>query len=141
MATTLATRKQSEAIRVRMREIRSELPYDVDDARQRVKQLSDWKYHMARHPWPILAAATVLGYMLVPGKRGSHPVVVERRSAPDAPAPRGVLGGIAGAVATLLLRQAATMATTQISHAFSSKYHSLYPSIKDRATEYHDRTF
>ncbi len=65
MAVTTATRQQSVAIRNRMREIRSELPYDVDDARARVKQLSDWKYHVSRRPIAIAAAAAVVGYLLV----------------------------------------------------------------------------
>ncbi|WP_372725063.1 hypothetical protein [Novipirellula sp.] len=135
MATTLATEKQSEAIRSRMREIRTDLPYDVDDARQRVKQLSDWRYHMSRRPLPILAAAMVVGYWLVPAKQKQRDTVVvhhEGVSQPSAPAKRGMLGGIAGAVATLLLRQATTMAASHFTNAFSSKY-PIDSILKDRS--------
>ncbi|GAA5505841.1 hypothetical protein [Novipirellula caenicola] len=135
MATTLATEKQSEAIRTRMREIRTDLPYDVDDARQRVKQLSDWRYHMSRRPLPILAAAMVFGYWLVPAKHKQRDTVVvhhEAAAQPSTPAKRGMLGGIAGAVATLLLRQATTVAANHFSKAISSKY-PMDSILKDRS--------
>ncbi|MGB7327311.1 MAG: hypothetical protein WBD31_20715 [Rubripirellula sp.] len=123
MSTTLATRKQATAIRQKMQEIRTELPYDVDDARERVKQLSDWKYHMSRNSTPILAAAIVAGFMIVPRKRSPETVVVHRESTatPPAPAKRGLLGGIAGAAATMLLRQAASMAATQLASQLGNK--------------------
>ncbi|MCM2371656.1 hypothetical protein [Aporhodopirellula aestuarii] len=122
MAVTTATRRQSEAIRASMREIRSELPYDVDDARERVKQLSDWKYHMSRRPLAVMGAAAVIGYLLVPAKRSPTPTVIHQAGyePPAAPAKRGILGGIAGAVATMLLKQATTIAANQISSKFSA---------------------
>ncbi|EMI17435.1 hypothetical protein RMSM_05664 [Rhodopirellula maiorica SM1] len=125
MATTLATEKQSEAIRTRMREIRTDLPYDVDDARQRVKQLSDWRYHMSRRPLPILAAAVVVGYWLVPAKHKQRDTVVvhhEAAAQPSEPAKKGMLGGIAAAVAAMALRQATSMAANHFTKALSSKY-------------------
>ncbi len=135
MATTLATTKQSEAIRTRMRAIRTELPYDVDDARQRVKQLSDWRYHMARRPLPILAAAMVVGYWLVPAKQKQRDTVVVHHDGamqPSEPAKRGMLGGIAGAVATMLIKQATTAAANHFTHAFSAKY-PMDSILKDRS--------
>ncbi|EMI53925.1 hypothetical protein [Rhodopirellula sallentina] len=121
MAVTTATRRQSEAIRASMREIRSELPYDVDDARERVKQLSDWKYHVSRRPLAVMAATAVLGYLVVPAKRSAPVVVRHETSAPPAePTKRGLLGGVAGAFATLLMRQAATVAANQIATKFSA---------------------
>ncbi len=121
MAVTNATRRQSEAIRASMREIRSELPYDVDDARERVKQLSDWKYHMSRRPVAVMATAAVVGYLFVPAKRSSSTVIHHQQTEASAPpAKRSVFGGIAGAVATLLIRQAATMTANQIASRFSA---------------------
>lgn len=122
MASTSATRRQSEAIRATMREIRSELPYDVDDARERLKQLSDWRYHLSRRPYAVLGAAAVLGYVLMPAKRTSKNIVVHPEklsSSAAAPAKRGLVGGIVGAFTTLLLRQAAVLATNQIANKLS----------------------
>lgn len=121
MASTTAIRRQSEAIRESMREIRSELPYDVDEARERVKQLSDWRYHLSRRPLAVMGAAAVVGYMMIPAKRTAGTVMVHRDSAPVAvgPTKRGMFGGIAGAVATMALRHAAVMATNQVASKLS----------------------
>lgn len=124
MSVTTATRKQSAAIRDRMREIRSELPYDVDDARARVKQLSDWRYHVSRRPVAIAAAAAVVGYLLVPARRSPPSTIVVQQDHSgkiDTPAEKGMFAGIAGTVATLLVRQAVRMATNQIVGAISTR--------------------
>lgn len=124
MAVTTATGKQSAAIRDRMREIRSELPYDVDDARARVKQLSDWRYHVSQRPFAIAAAAVLVGYLLVPARRPSPSTIVVRQGRGgkiDTPTEKGMFAGIAGTVATLLVRQAVRMATTQIVGAVSAR--------------------
>jgi hypothetical protein len=109
-----------------MQEIRSELPYDVDEARERVKQLSDWKYHMSRNSIPILITAAIAGYLLVPRKRAPKTLVVHREHASAAPAPakRGLIGGIAGAAMTMLLRQAASIAANQLSNRFRTNFHT-----------------
>ncbi|MDA8744318.1 hypothetical protein N9N28_06790 [Rubripirellula amarantea] len=121
MTSTLATRKQAAAIRDRMQQIRSELPYDVDDARERVKQLSDWKYHMSRHSVPILAAVAVAGFLVVPKKSKQIAVPHYRRAdaSADTPAKRGMFAGIAGAAMTLLLRQATSMAARELASHFT----------------------
>ncbi len=127
---TYATRRQSEAIRNRMREIRSELPYDVDDARARVKQLSDWKYYVAKRPLLVAGVAAAVGYLLVPARRAQASTVVvqrDRAGAADAPAQKGLFAGIAGTVATLLIRQAVGMATKQVMGAISAR-NGVHPS-------------
>lgn len=123
MATTLATEKQANAIKQRMAEIRTDLPYEVDEARHRVKQLTDWKYHLSRHPLPVLGAAAVVGFLAVPSKSTPSRIVV-RRDAGELTAPpakRGLLGGIAGAVATMMLRQASAIAANQVSSLLSKR--------------------
>lgn len=129
MSATTATRKQSAAIRDRMREIRSELPYDVDDARARVKQLSDWRYHVSRRPLAIAAVAAVAGYLLVPSRQSPTSTIVVQQDRPgkvDTPTQKGVFAGITGTVATLLVRQAVRMATNQFVGAMSARngFHS-----------------
>ncbi|WP_436715317.1 hypothetical protein U8335_22490 [Roseiconus lacunae] len=118
MTTTLATEKQAEAIKQRMREIRTNLPYEVDQARDQVKELSDWKYHFRRHPAAMLGAAVAIGFLLVPSPSTPKQVVVERaprrRDSEAEPAKKGLVGGLVGAVATIALRQVASMAANQI---------------------------
>lgn len=119
MTRTLATRKQSEAIRQRMQAIRCELPYDADAARARIQELTDWKYHMRRHPLPILGVAALVGYLLVPAKRQEQ-VVIHREShdvgAPPVPK-KSLLGGIVGALSALAIKQGTTIATRHLSDA------------------------
>ncbi len=123
MANTLATEKQASAIKQRMAEIRTELPYSADEARQRVRQLADWKYHLAKHPLPVLAAASVVGYLLVPSRRTPERVVIERPVAQPQhrePAKKGLVGGVLGAIATIALKQAASVASTQVTGLLTS---------------------
>ncbi|MFG0267046.1 MAG: hypothetical protein ACF8AM_18130 [Rhodopirellula sp. JB055] len=125
MATTYATEKQSAAIKQRMAEIRTELPYEVDDARVRVRQLTDWKYHMSRHPLPILAGVAAIGFLIVPSKRAPERIVIReapRNSgvAPE-PAKKGLMAGIAGTVMTLAIRQASTVAAHQINRILTNR--------------------
>ncbi|KAA5542633.1 hypothetical protein FYK55_13950 [Roseiconus nitratireducens] len=122
MVSTLATEKQAAAIKQRMQEIRTDLPYRVDYARdevnERVKRLTDWKYHMKQHPLPIVAGAVVLGYLLVPEKASPQKVVVHRESGDgiaSEPAKKGLLSGIVGAIATIAMKQATTMAAGYVS--------------------------
>ncbi len=69
---TLATRKQSEAIRGQMQSIRCGLPYAMDDARDELKQLTDWKYYVRKLPLATVTCAAAAGYMAVPRVRSSH---------------------------------------------------------------------
>ncbi|MCA9136948.1 MAG: hypothetical protein KDB00_09315 [Planctomycetales bacterium] len=127
MTTTLATEKQSQAIRRRMQKIRNELPYDADAARERVRQLTDWKYHVRKHPWPILVTAGVIGYMSIPAKnqdrttRKSGAGLTDDASAVpiDSPsAEKGLLGGITGALLTLAIRSGTSIASKHLTEAF-----------------------
>ncbi|WP_047813670.1 hypothetical protein [Rhodopirellula islandica] len=125
MATTLATKKQSAAIKQRMAEIRTELPYEVDDARVRVRQLTDWKYHMSRHPLPILAGVAALGFLIVPNRRRPDRIIIRESSRPEQtspePAKKGLMAGIAGTVMTLAIRQASTVAAHQINRILTNR--------------------
>ncbi|TWU08434.1 hypothetical protein [Stieleria varia] len=119
MSETLATDKQAAAIKQRMSEIRTQLPYDVDIARERVRQISDWKYHVAQHPLPAIAAAVALGYLIVPEKRSTIQRISRSKSRDqddDLSAPqKGVVSGIVAAIASMVLRQAVSTAASQVS--------------------------
>ena len=117
MATTSATEKQADAIKQRMAEIRTELPYSADIARNRVKQLTDWKYHLTRHPVPIVAAVIATGFLLVPSKRSAETIVIDRSDNRylEPPAKKGLVSGVAGALATIALKQITSIAASQLS--------------------------
>lgn len=67
MATT-ATRKQAAAIRDQMQVVRNRLPYSMDEARTKVHQLTDWKYHASKRPWLVFAVVALVAYFIVPRK-------------------------------------------------------------------------
>ncbi|KAA1261334.1 hypothetical protein LF1_38810 [Rubripirellula obstinata] len=124
MTNTLATRKQSEAIRDRMRQIRSDLPYDVDDVRQQVRQLTDWRYQFRKRPATIMTAAAVAGYLLVPQARKEREIIVrtsggERVQQPK-PATKGLIGGLVAAAATMSLNMAMKSGTSMLTQHLSS---------------------
>ncbi|TWU01709.1 hypothetical protein [Neorhodopirellula pilleata] len=122
MTNTLATRKQSEAIRARMQQIRSDLPYDVDMARQQVRQMTDWKYQFRQHPVAVMATVAIAGYLLVPQSRKRSEVIVRNvggNSTTEAKAAkRGLLSGLVAAAATMALRSGTSLFAQHLSQSF-----------------------
>jgi len=58
----------SEAIELQreMDQIRCDLYGDMNDLRADAKQLTDYRYHVGRHPWIALAAAAAAGFVIIP---------------------------------------------------------------------------
>ncbi len=121
MTKTLATRKQSEAIRARMQQIRCDLPYDVDRARQQVRQLTDWKYQFRKHPIAIMTTVAIAGYLLVPQSRKQQEVIIRnsdgKSTTETKAAKRGLLGGLVAAAATMALKSGTSMLTQRLSQS------------------------
>lgn len=125
-----AEKKQAAAIRQRMQEIRSELPYHMDDARQDVKGFLDWKTHVRKHP--MVAAALVAGvaYWIVPAKAPPTPPPRNRlhhllggKSNEEAEAEvqkKTLLSGVVSSLLTLGLRSALSFATQQAASHFTN---------------------
>jgi len=115
---TLATREQSAAIRGRMESIRSNLPYDMDDARDELKQLADWRYYVSKLPLASLAAGAVVGYLLVPSKSTSQrkATAANKEAVEEEAAESSFVGGLLGSVAAMALRTATTLAVRQVSN-------------------------
>ena len=128
---TLATKKQSEAIKHRMAEIRTDLPYDVDDARSQLRELTDWKHHLRSHPVMILGTIAAISFLVVPsgsGKRSGanhgsphHP----SRGDDYVPAKKSIFAGLISAAATMALRSGATFAQRQLMQKFLDRSASM----------------
>lgn len=69
-------RPDPEALQARMQSVRAGLASDVREVVGGAKDAVDWKSQLRKHPYPVAAAAALLGYTLVP----SRPIVVR----PDA---------------------------------------------------------
>ncbi|WP_153556419.1 hypothetical protein [Roseimaritima sediminicola] len=123
--STTATKKQSEAIRQRMQEIRNELPYSVDEARNEVRNLTDWKHYVRKHPAIVLPAVAAAAYVLVPKSKSSSDGTyrLNNDSGPDrtvrletaAPKKRSMMTGVVSALMTVALRSATNMASQRLS--------------------------
>ncbi len=127
MANTLARRTESKAIREQMQAIRNGMPGDADAARARMRQLTDWKYHVRQRPWAVVAAAAVAGYLLVPARREQRVEqhadgrIDPNQSANGRTVAAGsVMGSLARTLITLALRSGVSIATKHFSEAISA---------------------
>jgi len=101
-----------------MESIRSNLPYDMDDARDELKQLADWRYYVSKLPLTSLAAGAVVGYLLVPSKSTSQrkATAANKEAVEEEAAESSFVGGLLGSVAAMALRTATTLAVRQVSN-------------------------
>ena len=118
--STLATRKQSEAIRKRMQTIRNDLPYAMDDVRDDIRQLADWKYYVRRFPFATVGTAALAAYALVPNKsigKPTHQVSSDETNGQVA-GESSVFGGLLGAAAAMALRTGTQLAMRHATNSF-----------------------
>lgn len=59
----------ADLLRQKMRRIRHKMDDDVEGIVHNATKLMDYQYYINNYPWPTLAAATVLGYLLIPSPR------------------------------------------------------------------------
>ncbi|XZE53516.1 hypothetical protein SH139x_005265 [Planctomycetaceae bacterium SH139] len=64
-----AQRDETDAIRARLRAIRSELPEDLADARREVRRKLSVRHQASKHPYLVIVGMLVLGYMIVPRRK------------------------------------------------------------------------
>ena len=58
-----------EEIQRRMKALRNSLDFDVERVASSVRAKTDWRYIVSSHPWVTLAAATTVGYLIVPRRQ------------------------------------------------------------------------
>lgn len=133
-----------------MRRVRQQMDGEVHEIVENVRTLSDWRYHVKRHPWLLLAGAAVVGYLVVP-KREPEPETVKLDAATlkelareggvviktdaDEKTQQSLIGMALGFVASAALRSAMTYASknarsilTKLQQAAHSGHHSQPPS-------------
>ena len=66
MITVSATKQRTTEIRHRMQAIRSDLPSGMDEARENVNNLLDWKYYVCTYPQFILPIIAAAAFGIVP---------------------------------------------------------------------------
>tara|TARA_R110002049_G_scaffold305056_1_gene501028 strand:+ start:76351 stop:76722 length:372 start_codon:yes stop_codon:yes gene_type:complete len=108
-----------------MQTIRSDLPIQMDNAREKVNNLTDWKYYVRSYPAIVVPVVAALAYALVPTRKSepSDQVAyldredgIQRvRLVQDQIPKKSIVSGLVSAALTLALRSGSTLATRRIS--------------------------
>ncbi len=125
MVTVPAIQQRTTEIRQQMQAIRSDLPRGMDEAREDVSNLTDWKFYVRSYPHLVLPAVAAVAFSLVPSaKKGAATQVafldsdegVRRvRFVEDQVPKKSIVAGIASSLLTLALRSGSSMAVRHLS--------------------------
>ena len=125
MVTVPAIKQRTTEIRQRMQAIRSDLPEGMDEAREDVSNLTDWKFYVRSYPLLVLPAVAVAAFGLVPyAKKPAETQVafldsdegVRRvRLVEDQVPKKSIVTGVASSLLTLALRSVSSMAVRHLS--------------------------
>lgn len=113
-----ATEMQSDEIRARMRSIRNDLPYDMDDAREQIQQLSDWKFYIRKMPIASVASVAAVAFLAVPSAKPAARTTRIGSEGEATAAKSGLLGSLVGAVASMAFRTGTDLALLKASDFF-----------------------
>ena len=125
MTTVSATKQRTTEIRQRMQAIRSDLPSSMEEAREDVQNLTDWKYYVRSYPHLILPIVAAAAFSMVPqskmpaasqvafldGDQGVRRV----RFVEDAVPKKSIAAGVVSSLLTLALRSGSSMAVRLLS--------------------------
>jgi len=118
-----------DLIRQRMARIRMRAQFKAERLGDETRQFLDWKHYIRLFPWSTLAAAAVVGYIMVPRRapltrstanalsemaKESKQAVQAVRQAPPPPRRSGMFDGLIGLAGNALLRAGLTFATQQV---------------------------
>lgn len=130
MVTPVSNQHRTTEIRQRMQAIRCSLPSGVEEAREDISNLTDWKHYVRAYPAIVLPTVVVAAYSLVPRFRESPSARVafldsdqgvRRVKVIEEPeVKKSFIAGIAGSLLTLALRQGSTLAVKQLMHVLNN---------------------
>jgi len=109
-----------DSIRQQMAQIRHELHQDVVGVVEHAEAATDWRRYYRMYPWPSLAVAFAIGYLIVPKRRRKIPrdlatradIVQVREAVQEVKEPakkaasKGILGAIFGMLVPVVTRAA-----------------------------------
>ena len=134
MVTSVSTQQRTAEIRQRMQAIRCALPSGLEEAREDISNLTDWKHYVRSYPAFVLPTVAVAAYSLVPRFRevpaarvaflDSDQGMRRVKVIEEPEVKRSFIAGMAGSLLTLALRHGSTLAVKQIMHALQSTKNS-----------------
>ncbi len=125
MTTVSATKQRTAEIRQRMRAIRSDLPLGMEEAREDVSKLTDWKHYVRSYPQFVLPAVAAVAFSVVPSakktptgqvaylddEKGIHRVRLVEDTVPK----KSIVAGLVSSMLAMALRSGSTMAARHLS--------------------------
>lgn len=126
----------SQDLRTRMQAIRNELPEDVQQVRDEVNNLTDWKHYVRSYPQFVLPAVAVAAYAMVPHSRQPKPTsssVVRNQHKSEEQREKehvedlqqtSIWAGLTSAVFTMATRSALSVATKYGSQYLANQFSS-----------------
>jgi len=118
-----------DLIRQRMARIRMRAQFKAERLGDETRQFLDWKHYIRLFPWSTLAAAAVVGYIMVPRRaslsrptanalmemaKANQQAVTAAPPAPPPPKRTGLFDGLIGLAGNALLKAGLTFATQQV---------------------------
>jgi hypothetical protein len=125
MSTDSVTKQRTDDIRQRMQAIRNDLPSSMDEAREEVSNLTDWKFYVRTYPHLILPVVAAAAFSIVPQAKkpaatrvafldsdeGIHRV----RFVEDTVPKKSIVAGVVSSLLTMALRSGSSMAVRHLS--------------------------
>jgi len=144
-----------DLIRQRMARIRMRAQFKAERLGDETRQFLDWKHYIRLFPWSTLAAAVVVGYIMVPRRasmtrstanalsemaKENYQAVQAVRQAPPPPRKRtGLFDGLVGIAGNALLKAGLTFATQQVTKLVAdSLSEPTHPNYETREIPRHD---
>jgi len=125
MTTVSATKQRTTEIRQRMQAIRSDLPGSMEEAREDVSNLTDWKFYVRSYPHLILPIVAAAAFSIVPRAKKSAASQVafldgdkgvrRVRFVEDTVPKKSIAARVVSSLLTLALRSGSSMAVRHLS--------------------------
>jgi hypothetical protein len=134
MSTIAAAKQQSDEIKQRMQAIRSDLPTSMDEAREDVSNLTDWKFYVRSYPHVVLPIVAAAAFSIVPqAKRPAAASVafldsdegIRRvRFVEDTVPKESMVAGVVSSLLTMALRSGSSMAVRHLASMIHGPLHN-----------------
>ena len=107
----------ADDLRRQLAAARASLSRDAQAVASDARTLTDWRHHVRKHPWLAMGGAAAVGFILAPRRRrhtAAEPLTAQSPLQPiepgEPPKVRSMAASLAATVATMVLRQSASMA-------------------------------
>lgn len=76
---TVARQSERQALQAKMQALKARMQHDYRDAKERVNQVTDWKFYISRYPLLSLGGIALASYAMVPAPANRSSVSADSR--------------------------------------------------------------